>query len=290
MLRSWVPEGFRQKLLWSYRIRRLLVGRRARRAYRYLVGYRGPAQGYDAAVPLRIRALHGRAAWVRPGTTDLTTLVDSFWWAYHTPPASLDVRGTRLIWDLGSNVGFTVAHLAHICPSARIVGVELDPENAEMARRNIEPWAERCEIVQAGVWIEDGRLAYRRDSGVEYGFRIAPLMQDQSLQVNASAPALSLNSLLSRERAERIDFVKMDIEGAESRVLSEHTEWAAAVKTIKVEVHEPYSVADCIGDLRALGFVAVRDTKHYACVIGTRHSPAARPGDGRDRAIAIALP
>ena len=85
--------------------------------------------------------------------------------------------------------------------------------------------------------------------------------------------ALSLNSLLAEEgRDFRVDYMKMDIEGAESEVLRQHTEWADRVDSIKVDVHPPYSVEDCLRDLRALGFEARPDRQHWACVEGVRQA------------------
>src|SRR3954463_5702055 len=68
--------------------------------------------------------------------------------------------------------------------------------------------------------------------------------------------ALSLNTLLEQSGGAEtvIDYVKMDIEGAEARVLKENVEWAERARAIKVEVHEPYSVEGCTEDLRRLGF------------------------------------
>jgi FkbM family methyltransferase len=224
----------------------------------------------DSPVALGVKALDGRRLWVRPRTTDLTTLTETFDGGYHLPPPDIDLRGVRTIWDLGSNVGFTIAHFAHLCPSARIVGVELDPDNAAMARANTQAWADRCAIVQAGVWVHDGTLRYHRQAGAEYAFRVSQPGDPDAADANASARAVSLNTLLARERSGYVDFVKMDIEGAERQVLRENTEWAAKVKAIIVELHGPYSITDCIADLEALGFKTSVDSRHPACVVGTR--------------------
>ena len=271
-LRSLIPQSWRARLLSVARLLRLVPDPRSYSEFRRLERITDASHCREPAASLRIRALRGRKVTVRPGTTDLTTLMDTFGWAYHLPPPNLDRRRFTSIWDLGSNVGFTIAHLAQICPRARIVGVELDRGNAAVARRNIAPWSDRCELIEAAVWVEDGTLGYRRDDGQEWGFRVAPLI-DGGTAANAVAAAISLNTLVKRAPA-RIDYVKMDIEGAESQVLRRNTEWAARVDSIKVEVHEPYSVADCIADLRELGFEASEDGKHHACVIGTRQSAA----------------
>ena len=276
--RALIPEGIRKRLLSVTRLGRLVPDRRSYREFRRLEKVTIREGESQPLASLRIRALAGRSVAVRPGTTDLTALVDTFGWAYHLPPTQLDRRTLKTVWDLGANVGYTVAHLAHLCPAAHIVGVELDGGNAAIARLNIAPWADRCELIQGAVWTEDGTLGYRRDLGHEYGFRVTPLADDAP-EPNATASALSLNTLLLRGPARQIDYVKMDIEGAESRVLRENTEWAMSVRAIKVELHPPYSVGECLADLDKLGFEATADTRHDACVIGSRR-PAVGLTDG----------
>jgi len=67
-----------------------------------------------------------------------------------------------------------------------------------------------------------------------------------------------------------VDFIKMDIEGAEREVLSKNTGWASAVRSIQVEVHDPYTVEQCERDLRELGFTPVAHPSNVASVNATR--------------------
>jgi FkbM family methyltransferase len=216
-------------------------------------------------LPISVRALEGRSVLIRPGTADSLALIGTFAGVHHLPPDGLSP--VRTIWDLGANVGLTAAHLADRHRAARIIGVELDDENAALARRNLGPWADRCEVRRAAVWPSDGSIEYRRDVGAEQGHRVAPLAD---VAPNASAPALSLDTLLRESGSPTIDYVKMDIEGAEGSVLRENTAWAAAVRSIKVEVHPPYTTEECRADLEALGFRCVVDTRHWALVTGIR--------------------
>jgi FkbM family methyltransferase len=211
---------------------------------------------------VRLRPLRGRRVGVRQGTKDFYALRDTFLAQYHLPPDGI-VPAT--IWDLGANIGMTMAHFAVLYPDARIAGVELDPENAALCRENILPWSERCELVQAAVWTDDGGVDYEREPGMEQGFHVV-----EQGDGNAKASSITLNGLLERHSWDRVDFVKMDIEGAEREVLATETDWAAAVRSIKVEVHEPYSVDECLRDLRALGFEARPDDEHWAAAVGVR--------------------
>jgi|GEM_PF-1511104 len=268
-VRLLIPQVVRERLLSIGRLARLVPDWTSYRRFRSLEKVTPQERDGAPLVSLRVRALGGQSVSVRPGTTDLTTLVDTFGWAYHLPPPELDRGALQTIWDLGSNVGYTVAHLAHLCPRAHVVGVELDDENAAVARLNIAPWANRCELIQAAVWTEDGTLGYRRIAGEEYGLRVTPVA-NEAAEPNQTAPALSLNTLLLRSPSRSIDYVKMDIEGAEGRVLRENTQWANSVRAIKVEIHPPYSVSECLADLQQLGFQSSADMKHYACVVGIR--------------------
>ena len=217
-------------------------------------------------VALRLRALGGREFLVRSGTGDRGAVIATFSHRFHVP--SLD-RQPALIWDLGANTGTTMAHLAVLFESARIVGVELDAGNADLCRRNIAEWPERCSVITAAVWPDDGEVVYDRDVISEQAYQVSEVEPDDRA-TRATVTALSLNTLLGRMEGGAVDFVKMDIEGAESAVLRQNTEWAAAVTVINVEVHAPYAVEDCATDLRALGFLATIDPRHDAAVWGTR--------------------
>jgi FkbM family methyltransferase len=224
-------------------------------------------------VRVRLRPLGRREVLLRPSTSDADTVWGTFAGHYHLPPP--EAGEPRLIWDLGANIGLTMADMAVRFPTARILGVEIDAENVALARRNLEPWAERCEVVQAGVWPEDGEIRYHRLAGGTSGHHVADIPEGAREDGIVTAPAVSPDTLLSRAGARAVvDFAKVDIEGAERELLRAATDWAARVRSIKVEVHEPYTVAECESDLRAMGFDTRVDPRHWACVIGIRTADA----------------
>ena len=225
-------------------------------------------------VRLRLRPLGGREVLLRPSTSDADTVWGTFAGAYHLPPP--EVSDPALIWDLGANIGLTMADMAVRHPAARIVGVELDHENAELARRNVAPWAERCQVIEAAVWPEDGELRYHRLAGGTAGHHVADLPDGSDDAGVVGAPAISLDTLLARSGPDAVvDYAKVDVEGAERQLLRGDAHWAARVRTITVEVHEPYTVAECEQDLRALGFRTRVDPRHWACVTGLRTGESA---------------
>jgi hypothetical protein len=134
---------------------RSVADRASFRAYRQLESERTSVP--SSLVELRVRALHGRPVRLRPGTSDVDVFWETFVGLYHLPPSELE---PNLIWDLGANIGLTMAHFAVLYPSARIVGIELDGENARLCRTNVASWADRCEVIEAAFWPERGCVSF----------------------------------------------------------------------------------------------------------------------------------
>jgi FkbM family methyltransferase len=214
-------------------------------------------------VSLRVRALGGARVLVRPGSSDAQVLLDTFVGGYHRPPADLD---PTTIVDLGSNIGLTLADLAAHHRRATLVGVELDEDNAALAEMNVEAWRERCTVVRAAVWIDDGEVTYELTPGREYAARIG--------DGDRTTRSISIDTLTAG--LPKVDYLKMDIEGAEAQVLRANTDWAAKVASIKVETHPPYTRDDCTRDLTALGFIVVVDPHHTRAVLGRRGQSGGR--------------
>jgi FkbM family methyltransferase len=228
----------------------------------------------DTRVSVRLRPLNGERILVRRETGDRLALRGTFLHVNHLPPPGVSIDG-GVIWDLGSHIGLTAAHLASLFPDARVVAVEMDAANAELCRDNLASFHPRVTVLTAAVWSTDGdRIQYRRIVDDTLSARIIPA--SDAIPADASAETISLNSLLERFPESRIAYVKMDIEGAEEFVLRENTEWADEVDSIKVEIHEPYTTPRCVEDLTRLGFDVRIDRTHHAAVMGVRPRERAR--------------
>lgn len=209
---------------------------------------------------IAVRELGGQLVTVRRRTSDRATFVDVFRDKPHLP---LGLPGDlSLIWDLGANIGLTMASYAHRFPGVRVVGVELDAGNAAVARHNTAAWRERCEVIVGAVWTDPGTIGIKRTVGHESGFRIE--------RDGSEAQVVTLNDLIRTTGVP--DLVKMDIEGAERQVLSRHVEWAAHVPAILVECHADYTPDLCGITLSALGFKPriLRPKHGRASVFATR--------------------
>jgi FkbM family methyltransferase len=266
-----LPQGLARRARMAWGAARVAADSETAARMRALGRVREHSGQMGDPVELRLKPLGGTPVAVRPGTADVDTVWAAFMRGPHRPPEHVARAGPRLIWDLGCNIGLTMADLAVRFPDAEIVGVELDEANVRLARANLAPWGERCRVIHAAVWPEDGEVWYHSWAGATSGYRVAT-PERQATREGPVAPAVSLLSLLAAEGGEDhwVDYVKVDVEGAEAHLLRENTGWADGVGALKVEVHQPYTVDECLADVRALGFAASRDSRHPACVVGVR--------------------
>jgi FkbM family methyltransferase len=276
-----LPEPVKQTLRHAFMAARVTSDRRSLRTYIRLTRIAQDEGPGGRAVGLRLRPLGGRRVLVRPSTSDVDTVWGTFARGNHRPPPELAGRPLRHILDLGANIGLTMADLAVRFPQARLVGVELDADNVRLARANIAPWGDRCEVVHGAVWTADTEAFYEPQDGHTAGHRVGGVGPSSPAGA-VRVPAFSLNTLLARHApGVRVDYLKMDVEGAECALLRENAEWAHRVECINVEVHHPYGTDECERDLRALGFETRTEPRYWGFVIGVRNehrkSGALRP-------------
>jgi len=114
-----------------------------------------------------------------------------------------------VILDCGSNIGLTVLRFKQLYPDARILAFEPDPLIFECLAKNIKEWGLlNVELHQAAIWIDNDGITFNADHAT--GGRIVDGMREL-----IEVPTIRLYDLLDAP----IDFLKLDIEGAEHRVL-----------------------------------------------------------------------
>lgn len=216
-----------------------------------------------ATVELAIRSLGGNRVICRNRTADVETLWDTFCGRYHLPRQRLNKPAC--IVDLGANVGYTVAHFAHLYPTAQILAVEMDRSNFDLCLRNTARLGSRVAIVHAAVWSENGFVHYGGYEANGYAVN-----RDSKVDIERGVTSRTLRSLFDAYHIRKIDFLKMDIEGAEAEVLLDVGEWGGLVEEIGVEIHPPASYEHSRRLLEASGFFCEASTRRAGALVGRR--------------------
>jgi len=263
--RRWYIES----LLWRGVLCRIIHFPRVFESYASALMYCKAVLGIQRAfevVPINVRGVGREPLWCRRATSDPWVLWDVCVHEFQQPPKL--GRDPQTIVDLGANVGYTAVWYAAKYPQARVLAVEMDAGNFELAQRNVKRFGQRCEVVHAAVWNEDGEIEY--GGGEEQGFRVCALNRVDTVSEHRRVSSRSLNSLFKEYALERVDYLTMDIEGAESVVLDGPLDWLDCVSCIKIEVHPPMTLVDCDARLTRAGFSVYRDTRHSHTMIGIR--------------------
>ena len=128
------------------------------------------------------------------------------------------VRAGDVVLDCGAHVG-VFTRVAVAAGAKLVVAIEPSPKNLECLRRNMAPEiaAGRVAIVPEGVWHEDGKLPFHMDPSNSAGNTL--MASEASRPVTIEVPLTTIDKLAIRLNLPRVDFIKMDIEGAEQNAL-----------------------------------------------------------------------
>jgi FkbM family methyltransferase len=136
---------------------------------------------------------------------------------------------TPYIIDGGSNIGLTIIYFKRLYPGSRVIGFEPDPAIYEALQHNLKSMGiDDVEIFRKALWNEDTTLTFMPD-GADGG-RVLGL--DPARQKFA-VEAVRLRDYLDRD----VDYLKLDIEGAESAVLEDCADRLGRVRHLFVEYH-----------------------------------------------------
>ncbi len=138
----------------------------------------------------------------------------------------------RIIFDVGANIGMASIYFANRYPEARIVAVEAERSNFDLLARNVSPYRSVTPI-HAALWNRDGDIFVNETPGGNWAFVTS------EAGGGVPIPAITMNTLMRKYDISFIDFLKIDIEGAEKEVF-ESCNWMDRVGGMAIELHDRF--------------------------------------------------
>ena len=125
--------------------------------------------------------------------------------------------------DCGANIGMNIFYTNWIYPGAKFLAFEIEPENIDILKNNLESngLTARVNLVEKAVGSEEGSMTLyggRRAGTISKSLIDEQVKKDNSYASNKFEVSVTK---LSNYIDKKIDFIKMDIERAESMVIKD---------------------------------------------------------------------
>ena len=145
----------------------------------------------------------------------------------------------RFVIDGGANVGYASIYFTNRYPDADIVAVEPDPSNFQVLCENVSGYP-KIRPLKAAIWKERDLLLVDNSLG-SWACTVSEVRSDQMPEKShlSYSDALTIDDIFLRSGHDRVDILKLDIEGAELEVFSAPCQsWLAKTDAIIIELHD----------------------------------------------------
>jgi len=238
-----------------------------------LINYYYPALSKDPLQGLKIKGIQYKIFIRRNSATDKMVLKYVFhkkngW--FHMPPSTFQLPGNSTIVDLGSNIGLTIVHFKNQYPSAKVIGYEMDTDNFNLAIKNCGQY-KNVFLNNEAVWVKPGSVSYLKEQPND-AFSI-DTSEKKGIQKMNKVNSITIAGIIAQYNISKIDYLKMDIEGAEKNIFKENDlSWLNYVDFINMEIHHENEMPleEYIRILKSNGFNAWKDTRHWSAVLAQR--------------------
>lgn len=149
---------------------------------------------------------------------------------YHEAYAFSSDQIAPLIYDCGANIGMGILYWKKHFPESTIVAFEADPTFIEVLGKNLQSnLIKGVTLIDKAVWIDDHGVNFHQEGG-----QGGAILSSETKGIKL--PSIRFKRMLQDENRV-IDFLKIDIEGAEYAVLQDCEEELRKVKNLFIEVH-----------------------------------------------------
>lgn len=167
-----------------------------------------------------------------------------------------------IIIDCGGNIGLSALYFSNLYPKAIIKVIEADKKIAAICAKNIEANKKlNIELINKAVWIKDGSISFNSD-GADGG-------KIDDSETTEKISCIDLRLFL--QKFSTIDFLKMDIEGAETRVIPHIEDQLTKIKYLFIEYHSSYNQPQYLGEI--LNIIERQGFRYYIEDLNKKNKP-----------------
>jgi len=143
----------------------------------------------------------------------------------------------RVIVDAGANIGLASIFYANRYPEAKIIAIEPEPSNYEMLTKNVALYPNVLPM-KAALWNSKANLYSSPVLTAHHAYQVRDRCAPDDEKLCATIPGLTVRDLMAKFAIDKIDLLKVDIEGSEKEVFQDARDWIQQVGVIAIEIHE----------------------------------------------------
>jgi FkbM family methyltransferase len=208
---------------------------------------------------LRLNSLPKRS----PSATKLfgknITFPDGYWFLHSLEELFIEevykftsTNPAPIILDCGANIGLSVVYFKRLFPTSSIIAFEPDKQIFDTMSSNLKGFDFKdVSLINKGVWNSQTTLSFVAEGTL--GGRIANEESKNSTKI------ISIDTVRLKDYLEKpVDFLKLDIEGAEYEVLLDCADVLNNVRTLFIEYHstanQPQHLDEILSIVSKAGF------------------------------------
>lgn len=191
------------------------------------------------------------------------------------------VDDVQVVFDVGANCGAATVHLARTYPSATVHSFEPAEEPRALLRRNVAPLS-GVRVHPIGLSDHDAQVALYR--GTEDSITGSVHQRSVNHAEHETVELRSACAWVAEHGIERIDILKLDVEGCEVEVLESLSPMLPTVKVLYVEYDSRQArrqIDDLLRSSHELYFALVQSLDQGECVY--LHRDLADHPDAKDQ-------
>jgi FkbM family methyltransferase len=174
-------------------------------------------------------------------------------------PAVVPKIFPKLIVDVGANIGCSLIYWANLYPQAKLIAFEPNPENLLMLYKNLDhnSLMERVLVINSALSNKTGKAFLTNDENES-------MLADTA---EGSTFPIVVRDFFEEIGQEKIDLLKIDIEGGEYPILLDQRFEQLSVQLLVMEWHNTSEIDNgfkwCSGRLKSMGYSVVEGKLNY---------------------------
>ncbi len=190
-----------------------------------------------------------------------------------------------IIFDCGANIGFATIFFKWIYPESEIYAFEPDKNTFKILKKNVlQNKLKNVHLFNSAIFDKNGEIDFFIDSTCP-GSLVMSTKQERMPKDKITVDCLSLSDLIKNNNLSKIDYIKMDIEGAEFEAIQDlnNNNQLKNVDKFSIEYHHKIS-----GHKSKLSeFLRIFENNDFEYQINTRSIPINAEGIFQDMLIYI---